>query len=370
MRFSPVAAMAACFVVIGCSTARVEARQESPISMRFDYAAAETLVAALERDSLSDAAVDSLLLVPGIRAVVDNVTRFRPLLGVPQFRDEIMGFVRTKQAGSVGAPFQLTGVLRAKDDIRMLVSRLRANERAITDGVVAQLKRYQPPTGAMSIMVYVVAGGVSDGFYFDDQREPTYYVNLARVSGDLNGVVADMAHETYHVLQKTAQRRVPSLIKYSDSTSTLPLPERLLNEMLSEGTAQFVVDPTRSDQTGPYLDRSRAQYARNAQPARIAENFAAFDSVLRDVIAGRLDWNQAYQAGFSGSVDSRFYFVGYEMAKAIDRYCGHTCIGALFGKPPVEFFRQYISLYKAHPEITARFAPDTETFIMNFSRGS
>src|SRR5215213_3770013 len=45
------------------------------ITLAFDYAGAEAVIGALERDSLTTADVDSLLRVRGVRAMVDNVTR-------------------------------------------------------------------------------------------------------------------------------------------------------------------------------------------------------------------------------------------------------------------------------------------------------
>lgn len=68
---------------------------------------------------------------------------------------------------------------------------------------------------------------------------------------------------------------------------------------------------------------------------------------------------------FSRRYDARFYFVGYEMAKAIERHCGTACILRLFEQPAVEFFRQYISVYREHPEIRWRFAPETESYLMS-----
>ena len=41
-----------------------------------------------------------------------------------------------------------------------------------------------------------------------------------------------------------------------------------------------------------------------------------FDSVLDDLDRGTIDWATAYRRGFSGE-DSRFYFVGMEMARAL-----------------------------------------------------
>ncbi|HYR07010.1 MAG TPA: DUF5700 domain-containing putative Zn-dependent protease, partial [Longimicrobium sp.] len=82
-----------------------------------------------------------------------------------------------------------------------------------------------------------------------------------------------------------------------------------------------------------------------------------------DLRAGKMSWDSASWVGLSGNNDDRFYFVGYEMAKAIERHCGAACIARLFDQPPVEFFRRYIALYRRHPEIRGRFSPETEAFL-------
>ena len=45
----------------------------------------------------------------------------------------------------------------------------------------------------------------------------------------------------------------------------------------------------------------------------------------------------------SGSNDARFYFVGYEMAKAIERRCGTECIPRLFAQPPIMIYGEDVT---------------------------
>lgn len=338
------------------------ATDKDTITLRLDYAGARALLDALDRDSLSDTDLDNLLRVHGVRAMVDNVTKFNPPIGVQEFRQEIQTFVRTKQRSANGRYFQLDNAWRARDQVRSLIKSINSNEKDIVSRTLSQLKRYSPNSGRLSIDVYFVAGGVSDGFLFDKQDRPAFYVNLVRASGDLNGVVSNLAHEAYHVMQKAAQRRA-GLTAEADETLKLPVAERLIAITLSEGIANYVVDPTLSAETGPNMETSRERYRRNAEPARIKENFALFDTVLSDLRSGKQTWEEAYRTGFSGNNDARFYFVGYQMAKAIEKHCGRKCIGKLFEKPSVEFFRQYIALYRKHPEITGRFSKDTEAII-------
>jgi hypothetical protein len=74
----------------------------------------------------------------------------------------------------------------------------------------------------------------------DDQTRPSFYANLARARGDLNAVIGNLAHESYHVMQKAAQRRA-GLGATADSTGALLEAERLLAVTLSEGVANSAV---------------------------------------------------------------------------------------------------------------------------------
>src|SRR5436190_12561868 len=351
--------------LVGCGVSQPAAGVADPagLTLQLDYSGAEALVAALERDSLDGAQVDSLLRVRGVRAMVDNVTRFVPGLGVPQFRSEIEKFVRRKRPSDYPA-FQLADAWRERSRIADMTSAIRTNEGGIRREVLSLLERYRPDTGPLAIGVYFVAGGVSDGFVFEN--DPAFYINLARAGGDCREVALNIAHEAYHVLQTAAQRRSGTLTSWVTDTTTSPV-DRVLAGTLLEGTANFVADPARLAADSSSLRSARDRFRRNAEPERIAENFAVFDAVVRGLREGTLSWQEASARGFMNSPrdETRFYFVGYEMAQAIERYCGPECIGKLFGRPPVEFFRQYIALYRAHPEIRWHFAPMTMTFILS-----
>jgi hypothetical protein len=336
----------------------------SLVILRFDYAGADALIDALARDSLSDADVDSLLRIRGLCAMVDNVPRFFPEIGVAEFRTEIRTFVRTRKGGDYDGYFRLSSVWEARSRVRALIAEIHAHEREIVDQTISQLEPYRPDSGTLAITTYFVAGGVSDGFAFENDPR-SLYANLVKNEGDLNGVVLNMAHEAYHVMQFRAQERA-GIIPLSLASDTTPPVERLFATTLSEGTATYVADPTRWTTTGSGVESALQRYRRNADPKRIAENFARFDAVLTGLRDRRMTWDKAYMEGFTSENDASFYFVGYEMAKALERYCGRECIGRLFREPPVGFFRRYIALYQKHPDLTGRFSQATETFIVNF----
>lgn len=348
-------------------TAGCETTGESSLSLRFDYAAVESILSMLERDAVSDGALDSLLAVHGVRRMIENVTHYVPAVGASEYRAALRDYVRTRQRGTYNGQFEIDQTWQRRTVTRELVASIRADESAIAAQALRQIEPYQPETGPVEVSVYFVAGGVSDGFLFDDATEQAFYANLTRANGDYDGVVGNVAHEAYHVLQKVAQRRA-GLTAIADSTMRLPEPERLLAITLAEGTAAYVTDPTKTTGGGASTESFRARFRRNATPERIRENFALFDSVLSQLEAGILSWQDAYRAGFSGNNDARFYFVGHEMARAIEDACGRSCIGDLFSRHPVEFFRRYIALYRADRALVGRFSPASEAIIESIGR--
>src|SRR5215213_4904270 len=119
-------------VVVPCAAPRpaaAPAPRSDEVTLRFDYAGAEAMIAALERDALSDAAVDSLLSVHGVRATVDNVTRYFPEVDRADFRTAIQKVVRTGRIADEHGYFNLRKARSERGRIRALLTYLRANER-------------------------------------------------------------------------------------------------------------------------------------------------------------------------------------------------------------------------------------------------
>jgi Putative zinc dependent peptidase (DUF5700) len=364
--FAFIGAVAASLSLATAASA-AESQSAPHVELRFDYGGARALIDTLERKALPPDALARLYSVHGATAMIDNVARFLPNMTREVFERDLKTFVETREEmrheGYRVWGFQ--NVWETRNQIEGLISKLEVNEADIVRGVQAELKPYQPDTGPLAITVYFVAGGVSDGFVPDRGAPAALYVNLARAQGDLTGVVSNLTHETYHVMQQTASRRVPELIATVDEPEKLLPADRLLAVTLWEGTANYAADPRRSRGTGPYLEMWRSRYERNTTLARLTENFAMFDAVLDDLRAQRISWDDAYRKGFTGT-ESRFYFVGYEMARVIEEHCGRSCIGRLFQRPPVEFFRLYIALYRAHPEVRHRFSTSSEKWLAAF----
>lgn len=338
--------------------AAAPAPRPTEVTLRIDYAGAEAMMAALERDSLPDAAVDSLLEIHGVSMMVDNVVRLVPGVSRADFRTAIQRFVRTGEVADEHVHFNLSRARSEGEGTRALLTYIRENEQAVLERTLTAMAPYTPETGPLHLKAYLMAGGTSTGFVRTTAEGDVFYFNLADAAGDCEGAMSFIAHEVFHLVQKAAIRRVPALAAIADSVESLPVPERTLATVVGEGTADLVSDPERFGGDGAIIASQRERFRRDAEPARVRENFALFDTTFQQVVRGEIGWREVLDRGFMS--DPRFYALGREMAKEIERRCGAVCIRRLLQQPPVEFFLQYISLYREHPDIVGRFAPETE----------
>jgi hypothetical protein len=328
------------------------------VTLRIDYAGAEAMRAALERDSLPSAAVDSLLEIHGVSMMVDNTVRLVPGVDRADFRTAIQRFVHTGRVADEHVAFNLWKARSQGKGTRALLAYIRENEPAVLERTLAVMAPYTPETGPLHLKAYLMAGGTSTGFVRTTAEGDVFYFNLADAAGDFEGAMSFIAHEVFHLVQKAALRRVPALAAIADSLESLPVPERTLAAVVSEGTADLVSHPGRFGGDGAIIASQRERFRRDAEPARVRENFALFDTTFQQVVRGEIDWREVLSRGFMS--DPRFYAIGREMGKEIERRCGAACIRRLLQQPSVEFFLQYINLYREHPDIVGRFAPETE----------
>jgi hypothetical protein len=330
-----------------------------------NYEGAEALLAALDRRTVTDGEIDKLLTIDGVRATVDNTTKYIPTDTRDTFRRAVKEFVTTRRS-TIGH-FRLD---EAEDDaraVRKLIDSLKANPNLDAE-ITAPIDPYMPPLPHFTATIYGVVGGVSDGFVLDNEPEPAFYIGLDRAEGDLEGVKLNMTHELYHVVQRMARARVPGLNAAVFNPGTAPPHTRLLTVIVEEGTATYVAErelPKRSlfRRSGPYEKAWRESYEKNAAPQKIADNFAEVDRLISALRGGSMSWKQASDIVFTGRGPGP-YFVGYEMAKAIDRRHGPARLASLQQQHPAEFFRTYIDIYRENPaSVPAKFSKDTEAYI-------
>lgn len=343
----------------GSTAASAPASSAGEIRVEFDYTSAELMAGAVDRPSISEADARALLENRGIAAMVAKTGVFSPGSTPEGFVADMQSFVATHRYPT--GDFGLDWVYKYRDQIRALVSDLRADEDARRGRMTARLTRYAPRTGRVTIKVYFVAGGMSDGFVLDGDPELALFVALDKASGDREGVEQNVTHELYHVLQKASAAGTPAAVRFAAHPDSQPPLQKLVATTLWEGTANLAADARETKGQGPYASMWRDRYLRNLTPERIRENFQLFDSVLVDLDQGRTDWAGAYRRGFSDN-DGRLYFVGMEMARALGSVRGAGYFQEVFVRPPTRFFRDYFKLCAADPSLP-RFSSNTRRVI-------
>jgi hypothetical protein len=349
------------FGAVAMSARRAQAA--NTLSIRIDYAAAEALLAAVQRHAITDAEIDRLLSIRGIHAMVANTTKYIPDDTAEVFRIALKEFIATGKV--THGHFGLSSVAEHEATARAAIAALESDP-AIAAEVTAPIKPYQPASGPITATIYCVAGGASDGFVLDGDPEPAFFMAIDRSQGDVDGVKLNMTHELYHVVQRAARARAanPAMRGFNQSSGTPPV--RLLTTVLEEGTAVYVTEPMLAHGSGPYTSEWRSGYAKNRAAAVVTANFALFDTLLASLVAGSMKWQEAYEKGFSNKCPP-LYFVGYEMAKAIDRAYGPARIGAYFQEHPAAFFKDYLALSRKRPgAVPATFSAETERTIFSF----
>ena len=362
------------FLLVGCPstsepTHAPASRHSNRFSLQMNFDGAEALLVVLEQRTVTDTDIDKLLAIHGVRAMVENTTKYIPGDSRDTFRAALKEFVATRKS-TIGH-FRLDESNEQSAEIRALIAELKA-DTSLLDEVTEPVDRYMPPLDHFTATVYAVTGGVSDGFVRDDETEPSFYVALNRAEGDAEGLKLNIAHELYHVAQRVARAGVPGLNAKVFDPETAPAPVRLLRVIFEEGTATYVTEPMLGKdsffrRSGPYIRMWRASYKKNASRKKIAANFAEVDRLLAGLRNGSLSWKQVSDVVFTGYGPGP-YFVGYEMAKAIDRRHGPRRFALLLQEHPAAFFHAYIELYRENPAaVPARFSKETEAYIDSIS---
>lgn len=324
----------------------------------------------MQRSSITEADARELLANHGIAAMVRKMGFFFPPgneygwdASPDAFVREIMAAVNERRFPR--GPFRLDSVLKNGPQTASLIRELRQNEEGLRHRMVRRLSRYAPDGRPPQVSVYFVAGGSSDGFVLDDESEPAFYEALDKAMGDIAGVEQVLAHELYHVLQKSSGMRSPEYAAFVQHFEQQHPVQKLLATTLWEGTANFAADAREIEGDGPYIKLWRDRYVENETPHQRAQNFQLFDAILLDLAAGRITWLAAQESGFS---DEQLYHVGMAMAGALAKESGANYFRDIFTRSPKTFFTDYIQLAEREPALP-RFSQETVRLIRTIPEG-
>jgi len=315
------------------------AANASGLEFRFNDTPARLYSAAVQKGEIDAAAGEAIRRLPETAAMVRKMR----LKDADAFIDYLRGLARDSKkvelATQVQAEFgQATGGKFAQ---------------AATE-ITRQLKAYVPPEFSANLTVHFIFGGNAMGFAFDDMHDDVY-VDLSRFTQATAEELAEVvSHELFHAVQShvmTAPPRPPAGMAQS-ATGKIWM-NRLLYDLVQEGTAEIFSHPIADRPATPFSTRGKERIARNL--ARI-KNIAALmeTSSLRLLLAPPRDedhYDRIYGMLFYGDFNDLGYDMGWLMANAIERKDGKQAIFRLLQGPPKQFVLRYQQIAESDPTL-------------------
>ena len=333
--------------------------QRDDVKITLDYESARAVLNLFDKKEVPDEELTRVVALPGNQGLIRQGARFDPKATPDNFKASLKKIIET---GSLEPDtFALTRVKARLPQVRALLNQIEENPQALTRSVTERVLNFAPAGVKVDVKVYFILGGTSDGFAPNDKN---FFVALDYFEDDVEGLKLLMAHELYHNAQKSARK---GEAQANNAPQNVARSLELLRNTLDEGTASVVGDPLEIQNAKGYVTWFQMKYRKNI--VRMQTNFALLDSLLYRLYTDpNADSDKLYNIGFSGIWESPLYFVGYRMAKVIEKYKGRAAIATAIGRSPLEFFNLYVEIYKAQndPEII-RFSKSTEEILQKLA---
>jgi len=324
----------AIILALGLLTAGVTQAQPPPaIKLIPDFASAKAMVRLYQQGSVDKAEMDNLLLMDGVRAVIAQAQRFDDGATAEVFESGLRLSVTGEEVPQPDV-FQFNSIRKKMTGIEKTMAWIENNPADMSKKVLKLISPYSPISKPLQVRFFVVLGGNSDGW----TRDGVFHTALQYFGDDVEGLQILLSHELYHIVQ----REFMSPLVHDEDTKQGRV-EYLLQKTIWEGMASYVCNPLDVEGGGSYIEWYSKKYQRNLNHLKL--NFDLFETlVYRAYHDPDASLRDLYKIGFSGSLESPAYFVGFAMARDIETISGRETLLNLMQKPSAEFFAHYAEI--------------------------
>ena len=338
------------------------ATKSKKLNIQLDFASAKAIINLLGQKSVTDKELDDVTTLYGSQQLIRKVTSYNSENGTEaRFKKTLREIVETGTVQGDDA-FDWKAVKKQQAAVQSLINQLEASPTAFLDDIYNAIAPYAPNDLAVDIRACFLVGSGAGGFTIGNDN--TFNVTLQRIGDDYEGLVKMVAHELYHSVQHAGrQKRKKSLPDVADPPKNIVNPYILMYNVWAEGTATRVGDFTEIKLPKAFAKTQQDEYLLNQK--RSAQNFYLFENLLyRAANDSTVDMGQLYNIAFTVAFEETSYYVGYEMAKFIEKHEGKDALAAYVSKNPVAFTQHYVELYKKYPDAgVIKFSAPVEAII-------
>lgn len=324
--------------------ARTNARN---LTIRLDFESAKTIINLMGGKTVTDKALDDAARLYGSQQLIRKVTSYDSDGTEARFKQTLREVIET---GTVKGndPFDWKAVKARQPAIQSLIRQLDQKKDAFLTDIMKEIAPYSPTELKADIRACFLVGGGSLGFTIGGDN--TFNVALQKIGDDYEGLIGLVAHELYHSVQHVGdQGRKNGKVMDPNPPRHIIGAYVMLANLYLEGTANLVGDFSKLKQPKAFTKIQQDGYSLNRQ--RNGTNFTLFESLLyRAYHDSTASLNDLYNVAFTTEFEETSYYVGYEMAKFIEKHEGQAAVASFVNKSSIEFSQHYIDLYRKHDE--------------------
>lgn len=309
--------------------------------------AARAVLEAINNPALTEAEARRIAQLPANVMAQRKAQAFDPNGTEDRFVTELLAEARGMKPEGKDL-FRFERAKRARAGTLNVLAAIEQNPAEFTKWVNDRVETFSPPVSSLKLAGHLIAAGGPTGFAFGGND---FYLNVTHFPDDLLATKVVTAHELYHAVQGAAFKAQGKEWRGfkaeewkalpSDKEQDAYIVDRFLGNLVTEGIAMYVGDPELLEQSsGAYSKWDLTRFRR--QQNNMSGLVTMLDLTLIGLTAEQpVDYRKAYALGFL-SEDQPLYFLGYEMAKAIERKKGPKRLGELLTGSGCGFFNDYL----------------------------
>ncbi len=329
----------------------------SQVNVSFDFSNVEQTIAFLKKTQVSPAEIDAFISTKGVQTIIKKI-RSNDSIARLTLQKVITG---TKTTGKENN-FQYSFIKSRLQETEDFLNKIKSGQQVILDSIQS-LSAYLPEGKTINIKVCFIAGGYSSGFTLDD--DDVFYIGMHQYKNDFTGIVNTCQQELFHNIQVFSYQRSKDLKKLQDAKENQALyGYYLAQHLFVEGTAEYVADIDKYDQSSSYIKDHVAHAAVNDN--RMPDNFYLIEKLIMDayINTDRSDVDVAYSILYDWGWNNVGYAVGKYIARSLVNEYGPGVLKKYLIANPMIFIRDYIKLAnKKKQDIPYNFSPVFEQMI-------